>query len=179
MEEYYTGLGFEVHEHDRDQETGDVLIVRNPSRDVDLWESVGGGGVFRPGAFDFTRYQWFYIRFGEVPTGGKSKIGPAYRTSSRTHEAGLSVFETRWNAGLGRWEILIESDSGLASLDGLLDQKRTAYLVVGDELEDTGTDGEPLLENVDVLCRVDYHFLYVPAWGKDPLPEEYLEHDMT
>lgn len=128
-------------------------------RDVDLWESAG---------------KTFYIRFGKPPEGGRSLIGPAYRTDGRTHEAGLSVFRTQWNDTMGRWNILPDSERGLVGLDELMDQKRDAFLVTGDEIEDTGTDSEPLLTNVMIHKKLEYRQLYVSAWGNDPLPEEYL-----
>lgn len=47
LERYYSQFGFEVQEDERDDETGDVLILRKPSRDVDLWESAPDSPAFK------------------------------------------------------------------------------------------------------------------------------------
>lgn len=38
-----------------------------------------------------------------------------------------------------------------------------------------GIDGEPVLRDVQIIEQLPYDKLWVPGWGTDPLPEEYLQ----
>jgi hypothetical protein len=124
-----------------------------------------------------------YIRFGDLPEGGRSKIGAApnwYKAQAQkdTHEAGISVLPVSFDDEMNRWAI---SANNYATLDALFHYKRPAYLVYGEHVTDEdgydqyGMDDEPLLKNVKIIKQLQYDELWVPAWGKDPLPEEYLE----
>lgn len=127
--------------------------------------------------------QQFYVRFGDLPEGGRSKIGAAPNhfkamAQTDTHELGISVYPIEWSNEMNRWAI---DCNNLASLDGLFYQKRPAYMVTGEHVEDEdgydayGMDSEPLLTNVQIVKPLPYDQLWVPGWGKDPMPEEYLE----
>lgn len=129
----------------------------------------------------------FYVRFGDLPVDGKSKIGAApnwhqaIMRRNDTHEAGISVLPVTWSEKMSRWAI---SCDNYATLDGLLYQKRPAYLVVGEEVTDEddypiyGMDDEPLLKNVKIIKQLQYNELWVPAWGTNPMPEEYMDFDL-
>lgn len=132
--------------------------------------------------------QTAYVRFGDLPEGGRSKIGRAPNIYAHGHieqrggrELGVSVYEITWDQSHQRWSIL---DCGnYASLDELFAQKRPAFMVTGDPVVDEegimeyGIDDEPLLTNVQIVRQMRYDELYVPAWGGNPMPEEYLDMD--
>lgn len=117
-----------------------------------------------------------YIRFGDIPEDERSTIGKSpniyahiMRTSDKEH--GVSVFDAEWSEDMQRWAIV--NVGNYASLDGLLAQHRPAFLVTGREVGE-GIDGEPVLRDVQIIEQLPYNELWVPGWGRDPLPEEYL-----
>jgi hypothetical protein len=105
-----------------------------------------------------------YIRFGDVPEDGRSEVGALTNTFSTrlpgTKEKGTSVYPVEYDEATNRWVIKLDEveDSGIASLDELtFDQRevtslgpnnnrRPIWLMTGDEVNDLGTDGEPLLK---------------------------------
>ena len=92
----------------------------------------------------------YYIRFGQLPRGGKSKnyappsIYEAYGLPAERVHAGVSVFNAEWSEAAQRWVIF--EDSGIAaSLAAVWDQNRPMYLLTGRRSPHEGADGEPLL----------------------------------
>lgn len=120
-----------------------------------------------------------YVRFGEPPEGGKSRVwgAPNWYVAGRVgqDEAGLSVYPIEWDAEMARYDIICHN---AASLDELLSQKRTAYMLTGVEhADEEGIDGEPLLIKFNVVRKMEYHELFYWGWKEGPMPEEYLEWD--
>jgi hypothetical protein len=88
----------------------------------------------------------YYIRFGDFPKGGKSKN---YATGEM--EIGVSAYPAKWNIQKNKWEIIENQLEEFAALDSLtyeikIGEGRTVYLVQGQELNDLGSDGEPMLD---------------------------------
>ena len=87
-----------------------------------------------------------YIRYGEIPPDGKSKIHNS-EGEIVGEEAGISVFEYIEGRGL------VVPDNEAARNDfSMLSSKFwiNHYLVTGDEVG-IGSDGEPLIANVKIL----------------------------
>jgi hypothetical protein len=122
-----------------------------------------------------------YLRFGDLPKTGRSGRQASHWISAylsdRTEEMGVSVYPIHWDSIRNRWSIECGNH---ATLDQLFAEKRPAFLVTGEHIVDDeegdayGEDGEPLLKDVKIVREVPYDKLYVPEWGSDPLPEEYL-----
>ncbi len=89
-----------------------------------------------------------YVRFGEIPTNGKSKN---YLTGE--YEKGVSVYEAVEKED-GSIYILMPELTGNAcvSLSGVLD--RPAYVVEGDKVG-IGSDNEPILRNCRIIRKLN------------------------
>lgn len=92
----------------------------------------------------------FYIRFGHLPRGGKSKdysprtIYDVYGGERDRVHAGVSVFPATWSKAAQRW-IIFENHGWSASLGEVWEQDRPMYLLTGRRANEEGADGEPLL----------------------------------
>lgn len=107
-----------------------------------------------------------YIRIGELPENGKSKIWCGGKQIGE--EIGISCYESVFSNG--RWNIILPSpinEAKISTLYGLLSQlgliykvadPQKAYLVEG-ELIGYGTDNEPLLKNVKILEDITYNII--------------------
>lgn len=100
-----------------------------------------------------------YIRFGDIPTDGKSKI---YKSGEVVgEELGISVWHCVFANGVP-CPILPDpfNEVALADYIGHLFGNRKVYLVTGNVVG-KGTVGEPLLENVTVIREYtdDYEYL--------------------
>ena len=97
-----------------------------------------------------------YIRFGELPPDGKSKV---HRSDDILRdEGGLSVWRAV-EANYGYYPILPEdaNESAIADyFDFLLNDDSNVYLVTGTEMCIEGADREPLLMDVKVLEDITY-----------------------
>lgn len=114
----------------------------------------------------------YYIRFGLWPKDERSHIGEAFRRqrawvynaigqSQEEFEAGVSVYPAKWDDTKKRWVIpTFAIDSYIMSLDELISRKTDIYLVTGDEQDEEGSDGEPLLRNVKLVKKLDYCNIY-------------------
>lgn len=98
-----------------------------------------------------------YIRFGEIPSNGRSKIHLGSKIIGE--EAGLSVYEAV--KADGEYYPILPKDvneNGLVDYFEFLIRRHTdhqkVYLVTGDRIRINGKDGEPLLENVIVLKEI-------------------------
>lgn len=95
-----------------------------------------------------------YIRFGEIPSNGKSKIYLGDEIVGE--ELGLSVYEAI-EVDYEYYPIIPENvnENGLSDYFEFLIRRHTdyqkVYLVTGDRIRINGKDGEPLLENVKVI----------------------------
>jgi hypothetical protein len=104
-----------------------------------------------------------YIRFGDMPSNGKSKIYGG-EDEEIGEEDGVSVypaFEADGNIVLGL--TLPITKTTLYTQQHLLEyDDRPCYLVSGDRVG-KGTDGEPLIRNVSVIKRLDNYRIKEPA----------------
>jgi hypothetical protein len=93
----------------------------------------------------------YYIRFGDLPTGGKSM-----NHFDKRHERGISSYPVKWNVNTHKWDVIEDdlSDDGLNTLSNLVGEledpetRRPIYLIHGEETGHTGRyDQEPLLDS--------------------------------
>jgi len=111
----------------------------------------------------------YYIRFGGFPKKGKSKN---YATGEM--EIGISAYPAKWNISKNKWEIIedqLEEFSALHSLtyDITEGKGRPVYLVHGQELNDLGSDGEPMLDinNIKIVKKLKPHEFFSNELGDD------------
>ncbi len=88
-----------------------------------------------------------YIRFGDLPKGGKSR-----NWASGKYENGVSVYRARYNVNTGTYQTFGALPG--AEIAHLLRGSKI-LLVTGDKVG-TGSDGEPLLANVIIIAELKY-----------------------
>lgn len=125
--------------------------------------------------------QDLFIRFGDLPEGGKSKVGPGasmlalWGREDMENESGVSVWETGKNPKTGRWVI---HATNYASLSELFAQNRPIYLVKGEHMDEFGADGEPLITNAEIIQTLSPKEVEVPGWSEDDwIPDENVYDD--
>lgn len=91
-----------------------------------------------------------YVRFGNLPKGGRSRN---YATG--TIEAGVSVFDARYNLLTGAVELAGGALAGAAIMAAFGAYGDTVLLVTG-EGAGAGSDGEPVLRKVKALAQLSY-----------------------
>lgn len=99
-----------------------------------------------------------YIRFGEVPKDGKSKIHFGDKVAGI--EPGVSVWKAV-KANGAYFPVLPEdvNESGIQDyFDELFDKDKKVYLVTGRELAVTGHDNEPLLYDIKVIKELCHYY---------------------
>ena len=94
--------------------------------------------------------QDLYIRFGNLPKGGRSRN---YATG--TIEAGVSVFDARYNLLTGAVELAGGALAGAAIMAAFGAYGDAVMLVTG-ESAGVGSDGEPVLRKVKTLAQLSY-----------------------
>lgn len=111
----------------------------------------------------------YYIRFGDLPKGGKSKN---YATNEM--EIGISAYPVKWNIEKNKWEIIeeqLEEFSALHSLtyDITIGEGRPVYLIQGQELNDLGSDGEPMLDvnKIKIIKQLQPDEFFSKELGED------------
>lgn len=87
-----------------------------------------------------------YIRFGDLPPGGRS-----WNDDAQEWEAGVSVYKAEWQSE-DRDIVCIEVPRGAQTGTIDLVADRPVYIVTGTLLPERGGDGEPLMAN----CRAEY-----------------------
>ncbi len=93
-------------------------------------------------------YQNVYLRFGDIPVGGKSKN---YATGEM--ESGVSCYALRWDLISQSYR---RTGGGLAgAMIVYMIKGAPMYFIAGEECG-TGSDGEPLLDNPVVLATARY-----------------------
>lgn len=112
----------------------------------------------------------YYIRFGDLPAGGKSMNHLVKR-----HEKGISAYPAKWNTKYNMWELDTSqlSDTGISTLDSMvcdfLDNKgRPIYLLHGQELDDMGMDDtEPLLDvnKIKIIKKLKPEEIWIDEFG--------------
>ena len=99
-----------------------------------------------------------YIRFGEIPSDGKSKV---HRGDEIVREeAGVSVWRAVENCGC-YYPILPEEPNENTISDYfhmLLHSDEKVYLVTGTEMFIEGADREPLLMDVIILKDISHYY---------------------
>lgn len=99
-----------------------------------------------------------YIRFGEIPEDGKSKV---HRSDEIVREeAGVSVWKAVENCGCYYPILPDEPNENTISdyFNLLLNSDKKVYLVTGNEIFIEGADREPLLMNVVVLKEITHYY---------------------
>lgn len=111
----------------------------------------------------------YYIRFGDFPKGGKSK-----NYATKEMEIGVSAYPAKWNVEKNKWEIdeyQLEEFSALYSLtdDVAEGNGRPVYLVHGQEMNDLGSDGEPMLDinNVKIVKKLEPYEFFSREIGEE------------
>ena len=105
-----------------------------------------------------------YIRFGEVPSDGKSKVHKS--DSIVREEAGVSVWRAVENCGR-YYPILPEEPNENTISDYfymLLHSDEKVYLVTGTEMLIEGADREPLLMDVTILKEITHYYRHLKEW---------------
>lgn len=110
-------------------------------------------------ALPITSDEDVYIRFGDIPD---DEYSTNYIDDQK--EAGVSVYAATVEGVLPDTDVPAKFvPYGPKILQTILLLKRDTYLVTGNEVGH-GTDGEPLLRNIDVRCELEYvDGVFVPA----------------
>lgn len=100
-----------------------------------------------------------YIRFGDLPINGKSKV---YKGDEVVREeAGLSVWRAVESNGC-YYPVLPEepNENAISDYFDLLlnNDNRRVFLVTGDEISVEGADREPLLINVTIIKEITHYY---------------------
>lgn len=96
-----------------------------------------------------------FYRFGEIPKNEKSCIWKGNEKVGE--EPGVSVYEAHKNINGTYSPVLPFPTNEMAFNDFIYNVKYftgNKYLVTGDLLDETGTDGEPLIKNVKILKKI-------------------------
>lgn len=96
-----------------------------------------------------------FYRFGEIPKNEKSCIWKGNEKVGE--EPGVSVYEAHKNINGTYSPVLPFPTNEMAFNDFIYNVKYftgNKYLVTGDLLDETGTDGEPLIKNVKILKKL-------------------------
>lgn len=99
-----------------------------------------------------------YIRFGEIPKDGKSKIHLGDEIVGE--EVGVSVYEAIYSDGY-YYPKLPDNPNDNTIIDYfeyLMYSDKKVYLVIGDRMRLNGKDNEPLLENVKVIKEITNYY---------------------
>lgn len=100
-------------------------------------------------AFLFGNYSKTYVRFGAVPQSGKS-----YNFRDGFFEKGVSVYEA---VHINK-NYYIDVCGSIFTYSGLQKNKE-AYEVAGNALNDRGSDGEPLLNNTEIIKKIKKEYV--------------------
>lgn len=95
----------------------------------------------------------YYVRFADRPPEPGFKSSVWYRGKPVRRENGISAYSARWNRQYGAWEL--ERGDGMASgpedsIEDVVSGRLKAWLIMGPETGETGSDTEPLLNGADV-----------------------------
>ena len=99
-----------------------------------------------------------YIRFGEIPTSGHSKIHASDEVIGE--EVGISIYRAIESNGLYFPELPEDAnESGIFDyFEYLLHSDKKVYLVTGTEMRFEGQDREPLLSDATVLKDITHYY---------------------
>jgi hypothetical protein len=108
-----------------------------------------------------------YLRFGKPPKGGRSRN---YQTGEI--EAGISVYSASIDPATA---IITLNDVGVDPGTLLTSVGMQAYLLTGDALDESGSDGEPLISNPRILAVLTYSPTR-EGWSVNPVKEPAGAH---
>ena len=96
-----------------------------------------------------------FYRFGEIPKNEKSYI---WRGEEKIgEEKGVSVYEAHKNIN-GTYSPVLSFPTNEMAFNDFIEHiayfTGNKYLVTGDLLDETGTNGEPLIKNVKILKKI-------------------------
>ena len=101
------------------------------------------------------RKSMIFYRFGEIPKNGKSCIWKGDEKIGE--EPGVSVYEAHKNIN-GTYSPVLPFPTNEKAFNDFIYYMRyftgDKYLVTGDLLDETGTDGESLINNVKILKKI-------------------------
>mgnify|MGYP001151548439 CR=1 FL=1 len=98
-----------------------------------------------------------YIRFGELPKEGKSKI--YFRDEVVGIEPEISVWEAlKVDNAYPKLPENYNENTLSDYFYELLESKEKVYLVIGDRIRINGKDNEPLLENVKIIKEITQYY---------------------
>lgn len=121
-----------------------------------------------------------FYRFGEIPKNEKSCIWKGNEKVGE--EPGVSVYEAHKNIN-GTYSLVLPFPTNeMAFNDFIYNVKYftgNKYLVTGDLLDETGTDGEPLIKNVKILKKIiAYENRKYQVQGKNLNSGKWIEGDL-
>ena len=108
------------------------------------------------------KHDKLYIRFGEIPEDGISKIHHSGEVIGE--EKGVSVYNSV-KGQIIHYPVLPNKkiDHAVDTYFDFLFGDRKVFLVTGEELPEKGSDGEPLLKDVQIVKELtNYHEWYNP-----------------
>ena len=96
-----------------------------------------------------------YIRFGEIP---ENEVSAIYCGEEKVgEEKGVSVYEAHKNIN-GTYSPVLPFPTNEMAFNDFIEHiacfTGNKYLVTGDLLDETGTNGEPLIKNVKILMKL-------------------------
>lgn len=128
-------------------------------------------------------HQKLYIRWGNIPK-EKSRVSDRYRNIVHAKtgfepdefEKGVSVFPTTWSTTLKRWYVPSENTQWNSSLDELYNSSRPIFLLTGNEINEGGSDGEPLLDRdgIKTIKKLTKKDLFVETQEESQLAVKYV-----
>lgn len=124
--------------------TGTDQFCRPTDAELAAWQAEAKIVATNVAKVDLSRP--LYIRWGALPKGGKSR-----NHATGQLERGVSVYAARYNPLLDVYEYADTALVGAAITYLIAGVK--AYLVTGKEIG-TGSDGEPLLREVEILAEL-------------------------
>lgn len=92
-----------------------------------------------------------YLRFGKIPTSGKS-----YNFRDRFFEKGVSAYEAYKIGG----NYILNPGGSFFTFISYIGAKQ-AYIVDGNELDTTGSDGEPLLSDARIVKKTNENHIWM------------------
>ena len=96
-----------------------------------------------------------FYRFGEIPKNEKSCIWRGEEEIGE--EPGVSVYEAHKNIN-GTYSPVLPFPTNEKAFNDFIEHiayfTGNKYLVIGDLLDETGTNGEPLIKNVKILKKL-------------------------
>jgi hypothetical protein len=114
-----------------------------------------------------TKMKWlrgtYYLRFGMWP---KNERSQNFLIRDRiVFEKGVSVYHVEYDLDEDRWAIdpTVDEATIAGTMQTLIYSNRPIFLVQGTELDEEGSDGEPLLHDVKLIKQLSKDEVYCPG----------------